>query len=150
MSSYVVDDETIDTILNFFSACRDGCYIGNVPTYSIQWQIRHDLGDYIPEVLNSHDWTKLGQSLMGMNQAAYYARYGDSEGWAGRDVYQYHFDVCPTLIQAYKAIKCFLYQCSEGNIPEEWQLFKGMDAILRTTAQTIVEHTDEYKKADWG
>ena len=150
MSCYIVDDETIDTILNLFSACRNGCYIGGTSTYGIDWQIRRVLGEYVPEIPSNDDWTNLGQSLMGMNLAAYYARYGDWEGWARRDVYQYHFDTYPTLIRAYKAIKCLLYQCFEGDIPERWSLYKAMDAIKGAIAEAIVESMNEYKEAHWG
>ena len=61
--------------------------------------------------------------------------------------YEHHWKLCSTA-QAYKALRCFLYQCSEGNIPER-ALYKALHQAAYAMAHEIVSHLDAYEKADW-
>lgn len=56
---------------------------------------------------------------------------------------------CCSLIQAYKSLSCFLYQCCEGDIPEKNDLYKMFEEIKTEMAHCIVSHLPEYDQAEW-
>ena len=56
---------------------------------------------------------------------------------------------CCTLVQSYKSLKCWLYHCSEGDIPETSALYQGMRKLASLYAKEIVEASKDYEKADW-
>lgn len=83
------------------------------------------------------------QALIDMNARAIRARYGTDEGW------QAHGEGAsvglPTLA---KMLGCYLYQCSEGNVPDE-PLYKTLDIVAESLLERF-QHTKEYKEAAWG
>lgn len=89
--------------------------------------------------------SRIGRLLFGMNEAALAARYGDEI--QGID-YHARVIVPPTKIQALKAIKCLLYQCMEGSVPET-QLYQELQRMAGGLAHEIVEALPEYHKASW-
>jgi len=63
------------------------------------------------------------------------------------------FKYIPTVIfadkyQYHKSLSCFLYQCSEGNVPE-MALFKKVEEVQRKLAYDIVTKTSEWDEAKW-
>ena len=91
--------------------------------------------------------TKLGQKLLDLNQLALSYRYGDE---AMELRYKYLPTSC-TLIEAYKAIHCWRYQCSEGEVPTKSKLFQFIDnVVLSQLADDIITGMPEYDKAEWG
>jgi len=63
----------------------------------------------------------VGMTLLEMNRRALVARYGDN---AVEAVEPYRYvepvGVNPLLlVQVYKSLRCYLYQCSEGDIPDQ-------------------------------
>ncbi len=95
-----------------------------------------------------NDWmAKLGQNMLDLNQLALKHRYGDRK----RQL-KYTFEpVICTHIQAFKALQCWLYQCMEGDIPEQSNLFKFFKkVIVPNWAISIVMRTPEYDEAEWG
>lgn len=139
MSAYMVSPATIENILGYFE-CQ--------------------LPDTIKEILSQHDWDyswdKLGHELVAMNARAIMERYGedplgkDWQSWiAAPDVYDnLQPNTAVTQIQAVKSLQCYLYQCSEGNVPQE-QLYEMLDKIENATIRAIVENSREYQDADW-
>ena len=139
MSSYKVDDSTINGILSFFRFCNN--YSGaryDVITSMVKWQL--------VESRLCGDFCGLGQQMSEMNDAALAARYGDTEPeW----VYEHDYAAPPTPIQAYKSLKCFLYQCNEGGVPD-MVLYQALSSVAATLAEGIVQGMAEYDKANWG
>lgn len=92
--------------------------------------------------------TDLGNALFAMNGLALHARYGMSDPAPA-----FRFDMgmlaTPALVEHYKAMQCFLYQCSEGNIPES-SLFQAVDDAAGLLARRIVEQSAAYEDAPWG
>ena len=82
------------------------------------------------------------QSLIDMNARAILARYGVQEGWEAHG----EGTKVPLGVLA-KLLSCYLYQCSEGDVPEEG-LFKVLDAYRDNLSQ--YEGTPEYEAAPWG
>lgn len=92
----------------------------------------------IPEALFS--------SLVYMNQRAYNVRY--NENFTDTPVYTKCFGI--ERLQLIKHIDCFLYQCSEGNVPEQFPLFHVMEQIRNYLCVEYVRQTDAYASRDWG
>lgn len=125
MSAFIVGDETIDRILS---------YLKTHNTQSIE--------------LKGVDITKFGRKLLSMNIDAVNQRYGGE--YTGNEVKNYTFnmvDVSP--VQAFKSLRCFLYQCSEGNVPKR-KLYKTMDKLSDEISYEIVTSLPEYENGRWG
>ena len=147
MSSYIVENETINRIVNFISHCADGSGYdgGRIITADIKWMIeKHNI-----EVGNDDQRWALGDKLQAMNCNAYQQRYGGDNVTYWETSYQFTYDFPPALIQAVKSMQCLLYQCSEGDVPD-MPLYKALSAIIDSTAMLIVTSSPEYKIADWG
>jgi hypothetical protein len=97
---------------------------------------------------NDPDWkTKVGQRMLDLNQLALQYRYGDSPKEL---IYKFQTVPC-SKVQAFKALQCWLYQCAEGNIPEDSKLYDVFNTvILPEWAEYIAIRTPEYNSADWG
>jgi len=90
-------------------------------------------------------WTRLIQ----LNQAALKQRYGEdtTDGDIAKS-YQFRINYFVSIYQGLKSLRCFLYQCSEGNIPET-KIFKTLDRISDMVAWDIVDNIKEYDNAEW-
>ena len=82
------------------------------------------------------------QSLIDMNARAIAARYRAQEGW---EAYGQGTEV--SLGALAKMLSCYLYQCSEGDVPKEG-LFKVLDAYRENLSHH--EGTSEYESQSWG
>ena len=105
------------------------------------------------DTLTAGGLTKLGRNLYKMNRKAILARYGRcSDGT--EEIMTFEINSIPIeyshldLIQIIKSMRCFLYQCSEGNVWES-KLFKQVDFASGEIAQGIVATLPEYGKARW-
>lgn len=126
MSAFEVSDKTMHAIL---SALRNS---GMIESFEV-------------DPMNDADMTRLGRELFMMNHRALLARY--NEPLPDEVPYQFRFMDC-SLVVSYKATRCLLYQCTEGNVPEE-ELFKSLAKFSAEIAQVFVERTDEYEKTPW-
>ena len=123
MSSYIVDDKTIDRIISVLK--------------------QSNLIDYI-EGLCIVDLSDFGQELLNLNISAYDQRYGGKIG-----KYNYTFTECQvTTVQGLKSLRCLLYQCLEGDVPNT-KLYKQMRNACGDLAQHIVEKLLAYENAEW-
>jgi hypothetical protein len=93
------------------------------------------------------DPSLLGTSLLIMNEAAVNASYNESSKrnapyvWQAPPVF--------SVAQAFKTIRCFLYQCSEGDVPDTWRLFAEVDAVRAWYAELLGCSTDERGLDKW-
>jgi hypothetical protein len=79
-------------------------------------------------------------------------RLGVNERYDEQEIEQnvsYKEGFCCSLIQAYKSLACFLYQCCEGDIPEKNELYKMLEEVKKEMACCIVSNLPEYDKAKW-
>ena len=53
------------------------------------------------------------------------------------------------LLQAHKSTACLLYQCSEGDVPEN-PLYKALEELRSALAEHLVTSTPEWDAALWG
>jgi hypothetical protein len=89
---------------------------------------------------------RLAKAMFALNQDALYQRYGDpaEERFIYRPVLSH-----ANLYQALKSVDCWLYQCTEGNVPKSklYQFFKT--AVRMWFLEIIVYRTPEYEQAQW-
>lgn len=100
-----------------------------------------------PEWLH-HDPDLLGMCLLEMNRRALVARYGDNYAEAV-EPYRYHEPRHrPTLlVQVYKSLRCFLYQCSEGDMPDT-TLFLQLVGVRDHMACALGHRGERWSRAD--
>ena len=131
MSAFLVGDDTIDTIVTYVAGCETSCY-----------------GKF--DLTTPEGKTAFGQTLLKMNGESLRQRYGDNEPLP---VYTYDGPACgmPTQskVQTFKSIRCFLYQCAEGDVPRK-RLFKDIDRMSMNLAHSIINDLPEYETAVWG
>lgn len=107
---------------------------------------RYQCGPYDPEMGRRDRWAELGYEMHMMNRAAVLHRYTDGESMMGES-YVYRDERPPSPYEAHKLLSCFLYQCSEGNVPE-LELFKMLDNTKDSIAYGIVQALPEWQAAD--
>ena len=91
------------------------------------------------------DCQRLFDDLYALNVDAIRARYRNP-GCAPN--YKFSQE-CFSKIESFKATQCLLYQCSEGNVPDE-KLFKLLEDHSNELAKSIVQSLPEYERSSWG
>jgi hypothetical protein len=140
MSAFMVEDQTINTIVNWLRT--------EIPNLSyIPYKLR-DLGidTFAP------GWEEqLGQAMFELNIKGVEARYGTGEAASFR-VLDYSYTPAPAvpLVQTLKSLQCWLCQCSEGDVPET-KLYKLFDHDVQLyLMEKIIDTLPEYQQAVWG
>lgn len=140
MSAFIVNDETINKILAFMKAdCKRNPHIYRpLEVMNLVWTGK-DAGE------------RWGAMMLDLNIDAVCARYsGEKADVLKKDREFGHNGVLPpSRIQAFKSLKCWLYQCSEGDVPET-DLFKAFYEVSGNMAKHIVTRTPEFEAATWG
>lgn len=149
MSAFVVEDKTINRIVDWLWLDWTGSRKATV----------HALNGYNFDI--DGDAERLANDMFNLNVDAVNQRYGPNEAEKFRPLdFQYNDggpaatfrwgdSAIANACRALKALHCWQYQCSEGNIPDT-PLFKMFDEIQSTIANWIVGTMPEYEQADWG
>ena len=95
--------------------------------------------------LSGEQLDELGGKLWQMNADAVNARYSEK---SGAPICYAHRTRAYTLVQQYKATCCYLYQCSEGDVPQT-ELFKHVEDLSHRLAARIVSQLPEYQNSQW-
>jgi hypothetical protein len=148
MSAYVVNNKTIERILDFIR--HDQSHgVGSVSRSPIA---RYSFTDW--DLTSTEGLEILGRELLTMNRAAVMARYpnDDPDNLPGPiDPQPFNYSngrITPSIFQAHKAIAHLRYQCSEGDIPD-WPLFKQLDDYGKSLAEFWMASQPEYEQAKW-
>jgi hypothetical protein len=128
MSAYIVEDITINRVVSYLLCDQLA-------------------SAYVERKLAEAgiDLNALGQHMLDLNIRAVDYRYDETN--EGRALVPALVPV--SRIQALKSLRCWLYQCSEGDIPEE-PLFQIMNGYSDDLAYTIVSELPAYERAEWG
>jgi hypothetical protein len=119
MSSFIVTKKTIDACVS-----------------AIMYNQSDMLGRRTP--------ADLGTDLWNLNVDALNHRYDDE-----LDYMRYIPEpISCTPIQAYKALRCLLYQCNEGDL-KTCELYEKLQAFTDSYAGKILSTSPEYEKAQW-
>jgi len=140
MSSFMVGDETINNVVSYIRR-QEGQYAKTIS----------EAGYNVLDVdLEEDAWVDLAEDMFKLNIQGVDARYGKGEAEKFRNLnFVSQFVTGVTAVQAYKSLSCWLYQCSEGSIPET-KFFCQMVELRKELAMDIVEGLPEHDKAIWG
>lgn len=138
MSSFMVDDETLNRIVNFLATHPDQSVNVREQGWTLQLENR----------------AALVQHLWDANEYAWLCRYNDTDHGASAPKFQTVLE--PELspferaLRAYKSLRCYMYQCSEGDAFEKWPILKALEADSESIAHYALRQTPEWEKAPWG
>lgn len=137
MSSYVVDDRTINRILSGLTVLAP--YVNR----TLHGVTGYDL-DGGTKALQA-----IGTQMRKLNEEATFARYSSNhpEEMMPKTPFRYQQVVCSSY-QALKSLRCWLYQCNEGDY-DQHPLFRAFKEIAGDLAMEIVMKLPQYEKADW-
>ena len=94
---------------------------------------------------------KMFNKLNYLNRFALNQRYQDpiNEGVLTFNYYEWLASLSRyNTIECYKALTCFMYQCSEGSTTKK-KLYKSLDKLENNLASFIISKLPEYQKAAW-
>jgi hypothetical protein len=144
MSAFVVDDRTINRIVTWLELAA---YSKGNPHWHDAETIRKRLGY---NLATPGEAERLANDMFTLNCQAVNQRYSDKP--ARTDFHPRPFVYKATMpvrvIQALKHLSCWLYQCSEGDIPET-EMFQAFDRIRYDVAYQLIARSEDYEKAQW-
>jgi len=141
MSAFIVSDTTLQTIVRFLDL--DVRFSNSSKCYGCLNRILQKQG-FNFEYPEHKD--RLIKEMALLNRLGVNARYDENK--IEQDV-RFIDDFPPSLMQAYKSLGCFLYQCCEGDIPDTNDLYKMLADIKNQMAHAIVRNLKEYNDAKW-
>lgn len=153
MSAWVLEKKSIENLAETIA------YAANHGTMFFKaYEIRNafeDCKDYYGD-LNEK---KLAAALYEMNVSAVNQRYNESDptdditfDGFGQSYFGKNYLFSATLqnlCQFAKSLRCFLYQCAEGDIPER-ETYKVLERFSYELFAHIVDRLPEYDEAKWG
>lgn len=144
MSAYVVDDNTINKIVAFFTldTAGDAKYLGHHrnPLATLGYLLGY--GEEEPR--------RLAKDMFALNVRAVDVRYGKGQAAEFRPLdFEYKSVLPQPVVHTIKALGCWLYQCSEGDVPKT-PLYIAMAKIRNTLCRCVVYDLPAYNEAPWG
>jgi hypothetical protein len=141
MSAFIVSDTTLQIIVRFLDL--DVRFSNSSKCYGCLNRILQKQGFNL-EFPEHKD--RLIKEMALLNRLGVNERYNENE----LEMQVRYIDAMPpSLMQAYKSLGCFLYQCCEGDIPEKNDLYKMFEEIKNQMAHAIIRTFKEYDEAKW-
>jgi hypothetical protein len=139
MSAFVVTNETINNIL-----------FGLVHAKNQPYKLfPRSEGELTITAGDSKEMAEIGKKLFALNCQAVDQRYGNGQSKEFyTEAYQYKPFANVPRMQVYKSMRCLLYQCSEGNVPDT-KLFQDLNDFCNGVARSIISDLPEYDAASW-
>jgi len=135
MSAFIVEDKTINIVITGLAYDRDGSWLKRKLS-----EAGYDL-----ETLEGR--TKLGWAMFSLNIRAVNQRYDDNSADQFRPLnFKFQLEGNYPKIAAFKALECWIYQCSEGDCNQS-VLYKLMEDVAHSWACDIVSDMPEYETA---
>ena len=136
MSAFVVENKTINSVVNTLAQLRDAEHIKRYIS-----EAGYDLSTYEGK-------KKLAVEMFSANVRSVNARYDEND--KAEDMgFKYLATIPTTAMQCYKSLGCWEYQTCEGDIPETSVVYGVMDQVYHKLAHYIVSRSDEYERAKW-
>jgi hypothetical protein len=140
MSAFMVEDKTINYVVNWLRR--------NIDQLSL---IPHKLKELGVDT-SAEGWAeRLGQAMFQLNVNGVDRRYGFGAAAKFRKLgYRFEHTEPVSLVQVLKSLRCWLYQCNEGDVSETalYGLFDN-DVQLYLMSK-IIDALPEYQNAYWG
>ncbi len=140
MSAFIVEDATINHVVSFINQL------------SVHASPRRELAAYGADLVTIEGQTELARAMFALNVSAVDQRYPDRKTCTDAPFRAEDFTYRYTWaneIQAYKSLECWLYQCSEGDIPETSLLYNCMNRVRDCMAVELVRRLPAYEAAQW-
>lgn len=141
MSSFIVDDKTINRILTWIYWIPSDSRISKAYIYSEAEKLGFNLDLDEPD-----SFQKLGQALLQLNYDAVNYRYDWGKGKA-KDFY--YVDDKTKDTQVLMSLNCLKYQCKEGDI-DKTELYKFLELLELSIMTKIIHEKTDYDKCEWG
>jgi hypothetical protein len=140
MSAFMVEDQTINKVVTWLT--REVSH--NFP--DMDW-IAHKYGvDLVSEKWDE----KLAHAMFQLNCDGVNARYGKDEAENFRPLnFTYKREIYHSSVQVLKSLRCWMYQCSEGDVPQT-KLYRFFEEVGNYLALHIIMDLPEYDEAEWG
>ena len=133
MSSFMVEDKTINRILTFLF------WKGKTIYFDSELE---KLG-----ITEEEHFNKLGGLMKALNRYAFNYRYNENNNLKQELSFKW-IEEETDIFQVLKSVSCLVYQCSEGNT-EKKNLFKFLVKLENALKDKIIDDLPEYKKAEW-
>jgi len=138
MSAFMVSDKTINRVLTYLNR-----YMGK------DNPLVEEFSEENYDLVSEDGLRKLGHDMFFLNQAGVNSRYGANQAKEFRDLnYQPDLYTVNSGVQVLKSLRCFLYQCTEGDVPDH-PLFVLLQKLSMDMAFNIVMTLPEYDAAEW-
>lgn len=132
MSAYIVDEKTINKVITFLDNDQE-----------MRSYLHHQLNIDLDTRDRAQDF---GNKLMALNIQAVNERYEEHTPIIPNG-YQFRYELTDR-IGAYKALRCLIYQCSEGDVPKT-KLYNVLEDISSYMAHSIVSSLKTYEDRPW-
>lgn len=133
MSAFIVQDKTINRVATYLVSDREAAWVKK--------QLQEKCG--INESLDL-----IGIAMFNLNVAAVNGRYGADQAGQFRPLNYCAGYQLASRVQVLKSLRCWLYQCTEGTVPET-DLYKIMEEYAKQLAYEIIARLPEYASAEW-
>lgn len=146
MSAFVVEDQTINIVVSWMN---EVCMAGYSHKYFYDLLPLTKLGYKLDNPIGPN---RLAEDMFTLNCDSIEQRYGEGQAEEFRPL-DFNYKFAPSGVNIYhilKFLRCFLYQCCEGNIPQQNTLYNALETVSLKIAGTIVNHLPEYETAPWG
>ena len=144
MSAFIVEDQTINRIVT----CLADLEHSNVePFMSLTEHGARFNGSSGDERQARAD--RLAREMFTMNMMAVHFRYGKLDDMMPERAFEFAWEHSGDAWQVLKSLHCYLYQCSEGNVPDR-PLYKELKEFGARLADALACSQPQYDAASWG
>lgn len=139
MSAYIVEDKTINRIVAWLEFDEAGS----------QRIAKHTLQQHGYDLSRTEEAERLANEMFQLNINAVEQRYGVGEAAEFRPLdFKYRSSLPQPIMHTLKALHCWSYQCSEGDVPDT-PLYQMFDEIEANMCRHIIGSLPEYNEAPW-
>lgn len=155
MSAFIVEDTTINNVVNWLHSEKFNNGSGAFPTYGRCCKLLEDSGYNLNEGTSygeDKEFKRLAEDMFVLNKLAVEDKYDNKTmNEMSSNGFKYeNANSMTTIYQVLKSLHCWHYQCCEGNIPKQSNLYKTMDKVSEIMADVIINSLPQYEKAVWG
>jgi len=138
MSAYVVQDTVINEIVTWLAS----------PRHDWERRIVEEALDQQGKIGANFE-EQLGNAMFELNCNAVDQRYGDNQAKEFRPLdYTFKTEYSGSNYHVYDQIGCWIYQCSEGDVPESSKLYQAIESIYNNMAHTFFRNLKDRKDED--
>ena len=138
MSAFIVQDKTINRVVNLL--------VQEIRKNPESSNLKENLSKLGYDLSDNTFAEKLAEDMFALNVSAVRQRYSEKEE-APEFTYVEGHSASP--IQTFKSLSCWLYQCTEGDVPASGLYKFFTDVFQNYLLKRIVYKLPEFDKAEW-